>query len=172
MQVIQQRFCLFSVGGEGDLVDGVGAVFIRCHDIVSVHLGDVPGILDGDFAVRRKGRQRILNGRSPLLAAIVEGWVKDQVAEGLAAFIAVAGKAFGNQPTCVHRFHIVFAKAFRPIGSHGHEARHENTGNQAKGHHRSPVVVNEQAEFEKRPIFQDLRVGGALHESHRKKRCI
>ena len=89
--------------------------------------------------------------------------MEHDVAERRTTLLVVGSEALRNQPSSVHRFHIVLAEAFSPIRTDRDEATHEDTGNEPKSHHRSAMIVDEQTHLEKCPVFQHFRVGGSFH---------
>ena len=110
-----------------------------------------------------KGLEGASDRLLPKKAGVVDQWVEYQIAEGLTPVIAIGGKALSNQSASVHRFNVIFSKAFCPIGSDADEAAHQDTGNEAESNHRFSVVVDEQSHFEEGPVLEHFWVCRTFH---------
>ena len=108
------------------------------------------------------------HGLLPCIARIVERGVVHQIAERLATLVVVGGEAFRDEATGVHRFNIVLAEPFGPIGAHGEQTGHEHTRHETQRHHGLALVVDEQAEFVEGPVLEHLRVRSAFHAPAKK----
>ena len=93
----------------------------------------------------------------------------DEVPEGRAAAVVVAGEALRDEAACVDRFNIVFTETLGPIGAHRHQAGHQQTGDEAERHHGFLSVVDEQTEFVERSFLEHVWVRCTFHKRAQKK---
>ena len=113
--------------------------------------------------------KRSADGFLPCFVRVGEAFVMDEVPEGRAAAVVVAGEAFGDEAACVDRFNIVFTETLGPIGAHRHQAGHQQTGDEAERHHGFLSVVDEQTEFVERSFLEHVWVRCTFHKRAQKK---